>query len=335
MSIENVGRCATGAHGCDTPQAGRTGMAARLFDKIDTAGDGALTKADLKASLDTVTISPQGAAAAKSATDDTAGLVDKLMAKLDGNKDGAVTADEFKSALMQARRAHHARHAHHHAHDDAPASTSPAPVSTPTTPAQSTPTTTPAATPAPAATPSTAPTTAAGSTTTTTIASTVTPSMSMTVTETRTDAPAAAATPAATPQKLALATPSLDALFKKLDLNRDGKVTKQEFTDALKQADDDGHAGRHGHRVHHGRHRHAHHAAQIDGAKPGTPASTTVSAPTPAAGDATATTATPAPQAAQPGTRESGLAVLRVMKMLDVYADAGTGSRKRAVEATA
>ena len=76
-----------------TMQSMRTKMAESLFSKLDTSGQGYLTKTDLQAALDKVSSS--------SASSSTTSSVDDLFSKLDTNSDGKVTQEEFSDTLKK------------------------------------------------------------------------------------------------------------------------------------------------------------------------------------------------------------------------------------------
>lgn len=74
-------------------------MAASLFSKLDTSGQGYLQKSDLQNALDKVS---SGASSSSSgASTDTSSTADALFAKLDSDGDGKVTKDEFSSTLKK------------------------------------------------------------------------------------------------------------------------------------------------------------------------------------------------------------------------------------------
>lgn len=70
-------------------------MAASLFSKLDTSGQGYLQKSDLQNALDKVSASSSGTSSS------TASTADALFAKLDSDGDGKVTKDEFSSTLKK------------------------------------------------------------------------------------------------------------------------------------------------------------------------------------------------------------------------------------------
>ncbi|BAO28310.1 EF-hand domain-containing protein [Sulfuritalea hydrogenivorans] len=76
-----------------TMQSMRTKMANNLFSKLDTSGQGYLTKIDLQAALDKVSSS--------SASSSTTSSVDDLFSKLDTDSDGKVTQQEFSDTLQK------------------------------------------------------------------------------------------------------------------------------------------------------------------------------------------------------------------------------------------
>jgi Ca2+-binding EF-hand superfamily protein len=74
-------------------QSMRTKMAESLFSKLDTSGQGYLTKTDLQAALDKISSS--------SASSSTTSSVDDLFSKLDTDSDGKVTQQEFSDTLQK------------------------------------------------------------------------------------------------------------------------------------------------------------------------------------------------------------------------------------------
>lgn len=72
-----------------------TQMADKLFAKLDTSGQGYLTKADLQTAMDKVS------SASSTASSGTASSVDDLFAKLDTDSDGKVTKQEFSDTLKK------------------------------------------------------------------------------------------------------------------------------------------------------------------------------------------------------------------------------------------
>lgn len=72
-----------------------TQMAENLFAKLDTSGQGYLTKADLQTAMDKVS------SASSAASSGTAASVDDLFAKLDTDSDGKVTKQEFSDTLKK------------------------------------------------------------------------------------------------------------------------------------------------------------------------------------------------------------------------------------------
>lgn len=76
-----------------TMQSMRTKMADSLFSKLDTSGQGYLTKTDLQAALDNVSSS--------STSSSTTSSVDDLFSKLDTDSDGKVTKQEFSDTLQK------------------------------------------------------------------------------------------------------------------------------------------------------------------------------------------------------------------------------------------
>jgi hypothetical protein len=109
MSMESMGGC-----GPSTAQAAQAmrgqrpdpaQMAQKLFDKLDTSGQGYLTRSDLQSALDTVSLSSKSGSSTTS--------VDQLMKQLDGNGDGKVTEQEFSDALKNAAQQVHAHRGGH------------------------------------------------------------------------------------------------------------------------------------------------------------------------------------------------------------------------------
>lgn len=74
-----------------------TQMADNLFSKLDSSGQGYLTKADLQTAFDKVSSSSSSSSTSSS----TASSVDDLFSKLDGNGDGKVTKQEFSDTLKK------------------------------------------------------------------------------------------------------------------------------------------------------------------------------------------------------------------------------------------
>ncbi len=117
-TCSNASNAWQGASGAQRPD--RAQLAQRLFQQLDTSGQGYLSKADLQSALDRVTLSKEGRAAATadgassaSASSTTSSSVDALMAKLDTDGDGKVTEQEFANALANAAPPAHGPHGHH------------------------------------------------------------------------------------------------------------------------------------------------------------------------------------------------------------------------------
>ena len=87
----NYGMMMQGMGGMKRPDP--TQMANQLFSKLDTSGQGYLTKSDLQSALDSVSSS--------SASSSTTSSVDDLFSKLDTNSDGKVTQQEFSDTLQK------------------------------------------------------------------------------------------------------------------------------------------------------------------------------------------------------------------------------------------
>jgi len=80
-------------HGMRRPDPAK--MADNLFSKLDTSGQGYLTKADLQTAMDNVSSS------SSSSSSSTTSSVDDLFSKLDTNSDGKVTKQEFSDTLKK------------------------------------------------------------------------------------------------------------------------------------------------------------------------------------------------------------------------------------------
>jgi hypothetical protein len=120
MSIGWVGGNGTTNQGQGTAATQRPDpaqLAQKLFQQLDTSGQGYLSKSDLQAALDKVTLSKEGlAASSASAASDTGSSADALMAKLDSNGDGKISEQEFTDALSSAAQQMRGHGGHHHAH---------------------------------------------------------------------------------------------------------------------------------------------------------------------------------------------------------------------------
>jgi Ca2+-binding EF-hand superfamily protein len=93
--------CDSGSGACADPGSG---LAQAVFAKIDSDGDGSISKAELEQAGAQVGATTQAA--------------DSLYAQLDPNSTGKVDAQTFTDAFTQALRAHH-HHGHHQAADSA------------------------------------------------------------------------------------------------------------------------------------------------------------------------------------------------------------------------
>lgn len=76
-----------------------TQMADKLFSKLDSSGQGYLTKADLQSAMDSV--SSASTTASTSSASGSTSSVDDLFSQLDTNGDGKVTKQEFTDTLKK------------------------------------------------------------------------------------------------------------------------------------------------------------------------------------------------------------------------------------------
>ena len=123
MNVQSVGQpqIMTGASG----GAVRGQRMSKMFNSIDTAGTGSITKAQFENAFSSLNL--PGALKSESA--------DAVWAKLDPNGTGTVTKQEFVSSMQKAVQAVH--HGHHHRGSGGAAPTG-APDSTPPTDSAST-----------------------------------------------------------------------------------------------------------------------------------------------------------------------------------------------------
>jgi hypothetical protein len=91
--------------GCEASGGGSQSIADQLFSKLDTNGDGSVSKSELESAFQSV--------ASANGTDPTTATqqADDLFAKLDTNGDGSVSQTEVE----QGMRPHGHHHHHHHA----------------------------------------------------------------------------------------------------------------------------------------------------------------------------------------------------------------------------
>ena len=93
-SIGSIGSTSSMAHsmrGMKRPDPAE--MAANLFSKLDTSGQGYISKSDLQSAVDKVSASTSATSSSSS--------IDDLFSTLDSDSDGKVTQQEFSESLQQ------------------------------------------------------------------------------------------------------------------------------------------------------------------------------------------------------------------------------------------
>ena len=78
-----------------------TQMADNLFSKLDSSGQGYLTKADLQSAMDGVSSTGSSSSTSSTSSSTSTSSVDDLFSKLDTNGDGKVTKQEFSDTLKK------------------------------------------------------------------------------------------------------------------------------------------------------------------------------------------------------------------------------------------